>query len=95
MWKNSALDLDLDDRIVVRDDLVYAIDRSRNGDGSLAEELVAVDATSGSEAWRFSPPNVSTSSAEYDEWYLFEPVVTDDAVFVRQRETSRRTVTSG
>ena len=90
-WTQTSQDLDLNRHVVTNGGLVYVIDRQDNGNGWIAEEIVAYDATDGTETWRFVPPNVTTSSNEYDQWRLYKPVVTNDAVFVYQLETATNT----
>ncbi|MEF8858722.1 MAG: PQQ-binding-like beta-propeller repeat protein [Halolamina sp.] len=80
-WSTTGLTPDLSDPPVVRNGVVYVVNETTNAAGEGAETLFALDLADGSQQWEFVPPDQST---ETDAWRIYDPTVTDDAVYVRQ-----------
>jgi PGF-CTERM protein len=81
MWSSSGLTLDMVEPPVVRDGLVYVVNETKNGAGESAETLFALNVSDGGVNWEFVPYDVSSVA---DDWRVYSPAVTDDAVYVRQ-----------
>ncbi|QLG28694.1 PQQ-binding-like beta-propeller repeat protein [Halorarum halophilum] len=84
-WSTESrpFNLDLTEQPVVSGDLVYVINQTAGADGDAEPELHALNVSDGGERWRFVPHGLDETA---DGWRLFDPVVTDDAVFLRQYE---------
>lgn len=74
-WSTSGLTVDLIDPPVVRNGTVYVVNESS------PETLFALDLADGSQQWEFVPLD---QSSQVDDWRIYDPTVTDDAVYVRQ-----------
>ncbi|WP_224450535.1 Ig-like domain-containing protein [Haloprofundus salilacus] len=81
-WSTESrpFNLDTTEQPVVRGNLVYVINRTSDSAGDTTPELHAISVSDGSEQWRYTSPSVGHG------WRLHDPVVTEDAVFLRQRE---------
>ncbi|WP_267643231.1 Ig-like domain-containing protein [Haloarchaeobius amylolyticus] len=89
VWSTTGLVLDLGETPVVADGTVFVVNDSRNADGELAQELVALNVTTGAEAWRFAPTPIPSSYDTIDDaWRVRTPAVHDGSLYVRQVASS-------
>ncbi|WP_157533130.1 PQQ-binding-like beta-propeller repeat protein, partial [Haloferax profundi] len=80
-WLSSGLSPDVSDPPVVRDGTVYVVNETKNDAGDGAETLFALNLSDGTQKWEFVPYDLHP---DVDDWRLYSPVVTDDAVYLRQ-----------
>ncbi|WP_191965917.1 MULTISPECIES: Ig-like domain-containing protein [Haloferax] len=81
-WSTSAVDFDPSEPPVVRDSHVYVVNRTTNADGEAAQTLTALNLADGNVDWEFVPYDLHQT---VDTWRVYEPTVTNDAVYVRQQ----------